>query len=375
MHLCYNLVMLIGIDCRLWRQTGVGRYTQNLVKNIFKLDKENKYVLFVLKEDYEELVKSFTSTNWKIVKTNVKWHSIAEQTKFAFFLNSFKLDLIHFPYFSVPYLYRRKFIVTVHDLIINKFSTGQASTLPYPIYMSKRLAYNVVLANAINKAAKIIVPSNAVKNDILEAYKRVKPEKIEITYEGGFETKHQVEINKHGEYLLRVGNFYPHKNIENLLLGFKNLTDKKIKLMLVGKKDYFFARVEKEINQLGIKDRIIFVESPNDKELFSLYSNAKAVIVPSLMEGFSLTSVEAMGLGVPLAVSDIAVHREICKDSAVYFDPNNPEDIASKINQLLDLSKENLDKIKKLEFEVAKEYSWEKMATQTLYIYNNSSSK
>lgn len=375
MHLCYNLGMLIGIDCRLWRQTGVGRYTQNLVNNLYDLDKTNKYVLFVLKEDYEELSKLFLSENWKIVKTNVKWHSIAEQTKFAFFLNSFKLDLMHFPYFSVPYLYRRKFIVTVHDLIINKFNTGQASTLPYPVYLSKRLAYNVVLTNAVNKAYKIIVPSNVVKNDILEVYKKVKPEKIEITYEGGFEDKQKVEENKHGEYLLRIGNFYPHKNIGNLLLGFKNLNNKQIKLLLVGKKDYFFARVEKEINQLDLKDRIIFIENPNDSKLYSLYANARAVIVPSFMEGFSLTSVEAMGLGVPLAVSDIAVHREICKDGAVYFDPNNPEDIKDKINALLDLDKESLDKIKKLEIDVSKSYSWEKMAAQTLSIYKSISSK
>ncbi len=367
--------MLIGIDCRLWRQTGVGRYTQNLVNNLYNLDNTNKYVLFVLKEDFAELSTLFSSENWKIVKTNVKWHSIAEQTKFAFFLNSFKLDLIHFPYFSVPYLYRRKFVVTVHDLIINKFNTGQASTLPYPIYMSKRLAYNVVLANAISKASKIIVPSNAVKNDILDVYKKVKTEKIEITYEGGFEKKPEVLENKYGEYLLRVGNFYPHKNIENLLFSFKNLKDKQIKLMLIGKKDYFFTRIEKEIDQLKIKDRIIFIESPNDNQLFSLYANAKMVVVPSLMEGFSLTSVEAMGLGVPLAVSDIAVHREICKDSAVYFDPNNPDDMTSKINQLLELDKASLDKIKELEIEVAKEYSWKKMATQTLNIYNNISSK
>lgn len=364
--------MLIGIDCRLWKQTGVGRYTQNLVKNLSIIDTKNKYVLFARNEDFSGIEKVI-SKNFKIVACNVKWHSLKEQTEFAGFLNSYNLDLMHFPYFSVPYLYRKKYVVTVHDLIINKFNTGVASTLPLPLYFVKRLGYNLVIKNALSKSVKIIVPSNSVKKDLLSVYKNIKAHKIEVTYEGGLEINSKLETpNKYGKYLLRIGNFYPHKNVENLLVAFKNVDDKSLKLILVGKKDFFYKRVEDKIKELGISDRIVFLDNPKDSDLYSLYKNALATIVPSFMEGFSLTAVEAMSLGCPLLLSDIPVHREICKEAAMYFNPKDVVGIERTINNFLLLSDKQKEILYNTEIKLSKDYSWKKMAAQTLKVYGSS---
>src|SRR3989344_7264399 len=117
--------MKIGIDVRLWNETGVGRYTRNLIKELQKLDQKNEYVLFVLEKDVSSIRYFVSNKNWKITIANIRWHSVDEQIKFSQILSNEKLDLVHFPYFSVPVFYSGKFVVTIHDLIINHFSTGE----------------------------------------------------------------------------------------------------------------------------------------------------------------------------------------------------------------------------------------------------------
>src|ERR1035437_588767 len=151
--------MKIGIDARLWNQTGVGRYIRNLVKNLQEIDLKNNYVLFVKPADFENVKSQITNPKWKIIKSDINWHTVSEQVKFVLVLNKEKLDLVHFPYFSVPILYNKPFVVTIHDLIINHFSTGKASTLAYPLYLAKRAAYKFVIKRAAEKAKKIITPS------------------------------------------------------------------------------------------------------------------------------------------------------------------------------------------------------------------------
>ena len=142
--------MKIGIDCRLWNETGVGRYIRNLVENLLVLDTKNEYVLFMRSEDSKKC--KVQGARPKIIEVDIRWHSVEEQVKFPQVLNKENLDLMHFPYFSVPIWYKKPFVVTIHDLIIHHFPTGKASTLPKPLYTVKHLAYKHVSAQAIKKA-------------------------------------------------------------------------------------------------------------------------------------------------------------------------------------------------------------------------------
>ncbi len=363
--------MKIGIDARLWSQTGVGRYIRNLTENLSLIDKDNEYVLFISKDDRDSVGKKIKNSKFKLVETDIHWHSIREQVEFPKLLNAQKLDLMHFPYFSVPIFYYGKFVVTVHDLIINKTNTGRASTLPLPIYLAKRVGYHVVMSNSIYRAKKIIVPSKSVRTDLLKSYLNLNPKKIEITYEGGYseiggEGKSKSKIE--GEYIMRVGNFYPHKNIEALISAFNSysMTNNDVKLVLVGASDYFFKKMMPEIEK---NPKIIFIENPDDNELTALYKNAKATIIPSLMEGFSLTAVEAMSLGCPVLVSDIPVHREICRDAAIYFNPNDNDDMKNKIDFIFSLVESSRNDLIKEGKKEASKFSWEKMARETLSVY------
>ncbi|KKQ96205.1 MAG: hypothetical protein A3C27_02150 [Candidatus Levybacteria bacterium RIFCSPHIGHO2_02_FULL_39_36] len=378
--------MRIGIDARLWNETGVGRYVRNLVSNLVLINSRNEYVLFIHPSIRKGMNLSNVKCQMSIVDADFPWHSISEQVNFPKVLNMENLDLVHFPYFSVPIFYKRPYIITLHDLIVKNYATGRASTLPYPLYLAKRLGYKAVLSNAVRKSKKIIVPSNAVRDEVLKAFPSINSDKVEVIYEGGFGSniknkKFNLPAGKAGiknierEYFVRVGNYYPHKNIENLLFAFKMLINdfetRHVKLVLVGKKDFFFKKIEKLVLSLDLKENIIFLEDVDDQELISLYQNSKGVVVPSFMEGFSLTSVEALSVGSIVIASDIPVHREVCEACAIYFNPNDPDEIRKRMEEVFKLTKESRSELIKEGLEQSKKFSWKKMAKETLGIYKS----
>ncbi len=172
--------MKIGIDGRLINQTGVGRYIQELINNLQLLDKVNTYLIFLPADTAQKF--KVQNSKFKVQGINIRWHSLKEQILMPWILWKEHLDLVHFPYFSVPIFYPGKFIVTIHDLILDHFDTGKASTWPWFIYKLKRLGYKLVMWIALHRAAKVITVSEATKKEIVDHYK-IKPEKIEVTYE------------------------------------------------------------------------------------------------------------------------------------------------------------------------------------------------
>ena len=83
---------------------------------------------------------------------------------------------MHFPYFSIPILYKRPYVVTIHDLILHHFPTGEATTLPKPVYFLKMGGYKYIISQAAKHAEKIIAVSQATKDEIVD-HLHVKPSK------------------------------------------------------------------------------------------------------------------------------------------------------------------------------------------------------
>lgn len=368
--------MKIGIDARLWNETGVGRYIRNLVNNLHQIDSKNEYVLFCMLNDASNIKSRVSSAKWKIVVSDIKWHSIKEQLKLPAVLKKESLDLMHFTYFSLPIFYSKPFIVTIHDLIINHFPTGKASTLPLPLYHLKRLAYKTVLIQSVKNAEKIIAPLNSTKDDLIKSLK-IEPDKIIVTYEGVDEEflggKHKVLSKKsehktqNAKYFLYVGNAYPHKNLDMLIEAFLR-SQSKAKLFLVGKEDYFYKKLSIKLRDKNYKN-IEILHDIDDLGLQQLYKNALAVISPSVIEGFGLVPLEAMANSCLVLVSDIPSHKEVCKDSAIYFDPKNSRQLADLITEI---TYKNFEYRKIFIEKGAKrinDFSWKKMAEQTLKAY------
>jgi glycosyltransferase involved in cell wall biosynthesis len=366
--------MRIGIDARLYSQTGVGTYIRNLIDKLQLLDKKNEYIIYLGSKDFDKI--SLKNPNWDKKILNIRWHSIKEQLLLPFFLRKDKLNLMHFPYFNVPVFYSGKYILTLHDLIIDHFDTGKASKLPYIFYKLKRLAYKLILFIAVKRASFILAISNATKIELQNHY-HIQKEKIILTYEGIDEQYLHLLKNTIPKrfyeypYILYVGNAYPHKNLEILIPVMKIILKRiKIKLVLVGNDDFFYPRLKKHVIQNNMSSSILFFGEADKTELVSLYIFAKCLVFPSLMEGFGLPCLEAIYANCLPVVSDIAVFRELWEESIDYFNMNDSKNIAETIMKVLKYSSSYYkDKIQSAQ-KRAKRFTWNKTASMIYKIYN-----
>lgn len=172
--------MRILIDARLYgpEHTGIGRYTMNLVEHLAKIDKKNQYVIFLRKDKIDKI---FLPENFEKVEAEFNHYSFTEQIILPFMISKYKPDLVHFPFFNVPVFYFGKFVVTIHDLIMHR-RDKDATTRAIPVYFIWKLAYHLAFAKAVYGSSKIIVPSNAVKTEVMDFY-HINGDKIDVTYE------------------------------------------------------------------------------------------------------------------------------------------------------------------------------------------------
>ncbi|MBU1166852.1 glycosyltransferase family 4 protein [Patescibacteria group bacterium] len=369
--------MRIGIDARFFGPfgKGLGRYTQKLITSLEKIDQRNEYFIFLRKENFEAFKPQ--GKNFNKVLADYRWYTLKEQIMMPKLLKKYRLDLVHFPHFNVPVFYFGSFVVTIHDLIITHFPTKKATTLGPLLYKIKQWGYKVVISWAVRRAKKIITVSEFSKNELLE-YFGLKPDKVVVTYEAGTAKKEEYDFNNLSQkfglkkpYLLYVGNAYPHKNIEKLVLAFKRLQHGSefydMNLVLVGRKDYFFKRIEQEAIDLSLKN-VFFPGFVSDSELSSLYENAFIYVFPSYYEGFGLPPLEAMSYGLPVISSNTTSMPEILGDAAEYFDPQHVDQIAKKISEVAK-NKELREKMIHKGLERVKLYSWKSCAEETLDCY------
>ncbi|MDE2588848.1 MAG: glycosyltransferase family 4 protein [Patescibacteria group bacterium] len=364
----------IGIDARLWHETGVGRYIRNLVSNLEKLDTKNEYFLFFRKSEFESV--EFGSKNFHKRLADISWHTIAEQAKMPAILKTESLDLVHFPYFSVPALYTGSYVVTVHDLILHHFPTGKASTKSPLVYWTKYLGYKLALSRGIKNAKKVITVSEATKEELVDHF-HLQEGKITVTREGIDDkvlAKKPLKFHTTNKYFLYVGNAYPHKNLERLLLAFDKLrrtTVDPVHLVFVGKEDYFYKRLKQKVHAKGLSSSVIFYENISDTDLSLLYQHAIALVMPSLMEGFGLPALEALANNCLVVASDIPALHEVCRDAALYFDPKDVEDIYKMLHAVMHSSASFIKSKQAIGKKLIKNFSWAEMAKQTLAVYES----
>ncbi len=365
--------MKIGIDARFFGPIGkgLGRYAQKLIENLEKVDQENDYVIFLRKENFADYVPK--SPNFKKVLADYRWYGFGEQLFFPILLYRQRLDVMHFPHFNVPLLYRKKIIVTIHDLILLHFPTLRGTTLSPLWYKIKFLAYKLTIGSALRRARKIIAVSQSTKKDILKNYS-ISPEKIDVTHEAvdplcyfSLESTDKV-LERYGiigPYLLYVGNAYPHKNLEKLIEVFARLRKNKseMNLVLVGKEDFFYRRLKELVEKNEIKG-VIFPGFISDEDLSSVYRRCEAYVFPSLYEGFGLPPLEAMLLGVPVLSSDHFCMKEVLGESALFCDAKNNESLLKGLERIIDDQALRKNLIEKGYLQSLL-YSWQQMAGQT----------
>lgn len=360
--------MHIVIDARS-RPDSTGRYVDRLLEHLQEIDHENKYTILLRRGDnWQPKSNNFTPLPISFGQFSL---NPLDQFKFAGLLYSLKPDLVHFAMTQQPLLYFGKIVTTTHDLTMLRFvRAGRHSLLFHFIRM--RL-YHFLFWWSHRKSRAIIVPSKYVAADLAKLQSFTK-KKITITYESSEPPISEKATPLPGvskPFLFHAGSPFPHKNIPRLIEAFEQLheTDRKLQLVLGGKKEFYFNKLQKRIDKSPAKDAIIVPGFVSGAELKWLYQNASAYILPSLSEGFGLPGLEAMAHDCPLVSSNATCLPEIYGDAALYFNPDNTEDMVLKIERLLG-DKDLADQLVARGKEQLRKYSWETMAQETLAVYN-----
>lgn len=373
--------MKIAIDARMYGPEfgggGLGRYVEQLVTNLQDVDKENEYTLFLKPGN----AQTCTVTNPKFTKevVDIHWYTAKEQFSLPGRIDSVQADLIHFPHWNVPLWIESPFIVTIHDLILLEqpmSAKAKATTRNPLIYAIKYAAYKRVLKHAVTASKHIIAVSDYTKASIQKHFPQVKADKISVIHEGvtSFPPADEAPIPKRlkGEqYFLYVGNAYPHKNLESLLHAFSyfHRMHPDVKLVLAGREDVFYQRLKKELDEIDVpNENVHFVMNPSDAKLRTLYENATLYLFPSKSEGFGLPPLEAMQLGVPVAAARSTSLPEILGDAAMYFSPDDLEEMVSVMEKVLE-NESTREELRKKGKEQVTKYSWLEMTKATHKIY------
>ena len=348
-----------------------------LTQNLAKIDRKNDYTL-ILRNNY---FKSLSlPANFKKIKGDFRQYSFSEQISLPKILKNEKPDLVHFPHFNVPILYRGDYVVTIHDLLMHKQKGFEATTLAPIVYLIKRLGYRAVFDRAVKKPVKIIVPSHAVKKELVDYYS-LDPDKVSVTPEGvsdlsggGAVTPLLKKYGIETPYFIYTGNAYPHKNLKRLIEAIISLnTERRIKahLVIVSARNFFVKKLEKLISEMGAGAFVKVLGFLPDEEVGTLYRHSAAFVFPTLSEGFGIPGLDAMEVGTLVLASEILVLKEVYKEHAIYFNPFDFSSIARTMELALEIGAEAREERIAKARDFVKRYSWNKMAQETLKIYES----
>lgn len=350
----------------LQRYGGISRYFYEIISrlpneyvdiNIPIIDNTNYYF-----ESYFNKKAKHTYQRrgiWKLNKLNTRLHlSIGGKKVF------------HPTYYDPYFLkwYDGMLVVTIHDMAQEKF----------PEFFKD----DIVVINKkknIERADRIIVPSNATKIDILETYPNVDENKIKVIYHGSNDNN-DIELDeanikkslfeKHEKiecFFLFVGQRKGYKNFDKLLDAMLMLMDKidSIGLFCAGGGEF----TEEEKSKLQKHSDRIVQKNVSDDELIYLYRNAIAFVYPSLIEGFGIPILEAFQNGCPVLLSEIECFKEIARGAAIYFDPKNSESILEKLYYIMNLDKENRSTLADNEKKRMALFDWDISAKEHFKVY------
>ena len=377
----HYLKMRIGYDLRpfLREETGVGVYFKNLLLNLAKIDQFHEYFLFSSswKDRFDPdkiplfAKKKFVDLRYPVKAINFSWYKLGWPSLDFFFKT--KLDLTHSPT-PLPLPTAGKKIITVYDLFFLEFpdlSNDEA-----------RRNFSRGIERSVKNADGIVTISRFTEDQLIRHFS-IDRKKIRVIYPG-IDLDHWTQSEPEemerikakyelpSEFFLFVGAFERRKNLQNLLKALKivHRLFGKIPLVLVGRKGLDSENVRKVIGELGLEDWVKMPGYVGDAELRYIYRQASLFVFPSLWEGFGIPLLEAMACGLPIVTSRTSAIPEIAQDAAAYADPRDPEDIATRIIQVL----EDQDLRDQLVSEGKKRvafFSWEKVAVLALEFYQS----
>ena len=378
--------MKVGIDIRLIgkKRTGDEVVFFNLVKNLAKIDNENKYVLFTDITDQETL-EEIGQQLGIAGKDNFKIVALQTPNRFAWnfwtlplYLRKNPVDIYHTQYITPWFVPRKIKIVTIiHDISFNFF--------PQFIKKSDLIFLKTLIPMSLARADKIIAVSEFTKKEIIDYY-HIDPKKIECIYNAiADDFSNGVEIteeekrvvrkkyNLPEKFILYVGTLQPRKNIGHLIEAFARITGKLdgTKLVIGGNKKAhnFDTRIDEGVAKYHLEQEVIFPGFVDEQDKKAVFALAQAFVFPSLYEGFGIPVLEAMSQKVPVVCSDIPSLKEIADGGARYFNVESLDDFENTLYTAT-MDQEIRRELTAKGLERVSFFSWEKSARLTLALYD-----
>lgn len=369
--------MRIGFDFRMGGSinAGIGRYSFELLSNMLKQNSKDKFVVFYHDQNHNlEDLKVLKSLGAELVPTNLRHYSLSEQLFLPKLLNKHNIDLMHFPNFNVPILYRKPYVVTIHDMVHHKISGNKKSRI------WKFYAYKYIIKKAAERAEVVLTITEAAKDEIVK-YLDISPDMVVVIYEAAVVQDYpNVNVNKTKEkyllsrpYFLFVGALERKKNIVTLTKAFDLFLTKykfDMDLVIAGKVDPHYPEVKDQAMEISHSNRLVFTGFVEEIDQAALYQGAYAFITTSLHEGFGLPGLEAMHHGLPVLASNTPVFNEVYDNGAIYFDPLNIEDIADQMKLVVQDTQFHAQMQQKSLARAAL-FSWDETARKTLEVYHH----
>lgn len=367
----------IVIDARI-RRASTGRPVDRLLDHLQELDPPYRFTVLLAKgDDWSPKNRRFTPVT--ISYKQFSWSPL-QQIRFAWQLYRLKPNLVHFTMTGQqPLLYWGPQITFTHDLTMLKYA--RRGRLPKWAHRIRMRLYRYNLWQSHRLAKRVIVPTEYVK-DAVQKHHLFTGRKVVVTLEASEPPlpgravqpgvlKDQLSlIESDRPFILYVGSAFPHKNLRRLIKSFELIREShpEYKLVFAGKQEYHARRLKRWSEKKPYSQHIIFTGFVSDEELKWLYENAAVYAFPSLSEGFGLPGLEAMAHGCPVASSNATCLPEVYGDAANYFDPEEIEDMAAKIVEVIE--KKNLrGKLIANGYQQAKKFSWKRMAEETTAVY------
>lgn len=354
--------------------TGLGNYSRSLIESLASQYPENQYLV------YSPKVKSHKQIDLFLARDNIKLKLPKDGTFLWRTLNILKdlgrdhVQIFHGLSHEIPFAIQHtkiKSIVTIHDLIFLRFPE-------YYQFIDRKL-YQWKSKSACKRADKIIAISEKTKADIVEFY-GTDPDKIEVIYQSCDDSfkeplppqslkRIKLTYKLPDQYILNVGTIEQRKNLKLIIQSLKNVHDQ-YKLVVIGKQTSYFKEVEKEIEKLGLRNRIIFLKNIPFADLPGIYQMASLFVYPSFYEGFGIPIIEALYSKVPVIAATGSCLEEAGGPNSIYVNPEDSAGLSFHINQVLEnVNLQNEMKEKGLEF--VQKFNSPQVTQQLMNCYQN----
>jgi glycosyltransferase involved in cell wall biosynthesis len=321
--------MKILYDARVLedRMHGIARYAGNLLRQLLIMDQENEYHVLIRHPEIRALFPAARQVEWLTLP--VPPYTIQEQVLLPFQLRRVDFDCYHSPTYSIPLVFSRKGLVTIHDLIHLLF--------PGDYGLLHRVYYRGLLRPILSQARRVFTVSENSKKDLIRLL-NCREGKITVTPNGlepdwkprPADDQFRKRLGVEGSYLLFVGNPRPHKNFQRVLEAYQRLIQEDGyagKLVAIG--------IESLSLPESLRDRVMVLSHCNDQDLIQFYSGAELLLAPSLYEGFGLPVLEAMACGCPVLVADRGALPEVAGEAGLQVDPYQVSEIVAGLKRIL----------------------------------------